>query len=139
MDRYFIVRHSLRRYVMVKNVCSTAPSRSIFTTYWNNTKKTSPSQENSYRGRESFPLSDNLAVRATQFIRSYGKECGGSLIGGRPFAQSSTSLDTKQKNVVHSEKCYKFGFHASYQNSWLAGCDGNKFSRYLLVSCTLLL
>jgi hypothetical protein len=42
-------------------------------------------------------------------------------------------LDTKQKNVVHAEKCYKFGFHAIYQNCWLAVCDGNKFSRYLLV------
>jgi hypothetical protein len=60
---------------MVKNVCSTARSRSIFTTYWNNTKKTSPSQENSYYKHrcESFPLSDNLARRATQFIRGYEK------------------------------------------------------------------
>jgi hypothetical protein len=82
---------------MVKNVCSTAPSRSIFTTYWNNTKKTSPSQESSYYKHrcESFPLSDNLARRATQFIRGYGKECGGSPIWRNPFAQSSTPLDTK--------------------------------------------
>jgi len=62
-------------------------------------KKTSPSQENSYyKPRcESFPLSANLACRATQFIRGYGKECGGSPIAGNPFAQSSTPLDTTQK------------------------------------------
>ena len=82
---------------MVKNVCSTAALRSIFTTCRNKTKKTSPSQENSYykRGCESFPLSDNLARRATEFIRGYGDECGGSLIGGNPVAQSSTPLDTE--------------------------------------------
>jgi hypothetical protein len=103
---------------MVKNVRSTAHSHSIFTTYWNNTKKkTSSSQENScYKLSESFALSVNLGCRATQFIRGHGRECGGSPIGGNPFVQSSRPLDSKQKDLVHAEKCYKFGFKASYQN-----------------------
>jgi hypothetical protein len=82
-------------------------------------RKTSFSQENScYKLSESFALCDNLACRATQFIRGYGRECGRSQIGGNPFVQSSRPLDSKQKDLEHAEKCYKFGFHASYQNCW---------------------